>query len=298
MMKQLSKFGLTKILKSSILFSIVISVSFSQPPAQPSKSWDGPILPVQSGKILLRSQCGKKMTSFPWTKNILILTHGLKEGDSVWAITRSGLFPAKLGDLGCSLGECTANYFSINLEVKKTAPKDVIAVVQQSFMVGLAKPHTPAPVDPAKFLDCTDMLSKIPRPSSTVLYFKFWEIESARKCATFNLGEDLHGPFLQVASKTFDQGEGQADVTEVRVRTRVKERTRLKAAEDVFLDYDTEPLQPVLVFNDPGGIKRVLWWTESGICCPSEVILLVSRVLADGSIQFGKRYSAGGQPCD
>lgn len=297
MANHFSKLAVKTFLGCATLCLVLVVRSFSQTPTQTSIPWDGPILPVQSGKIILRSHCGRRLTSIPWTRNILVLTHGLKKGDSVWAITKSGFFPARLGNLECFLGECTANYFSIRLETQETIQQDVIAVVKRGYLNQSARPYAPTRVSPPRIPDCTDMLAKIPRPSSTVLQFNFREIVSARKCITFNLGRNVQGPLLQVASKSYDQENGY-EVFEVRARILVNAKNQFKATQDVFVDYSTGPLQPVLVFSDGRGSMRVLWWKEEGICCPSKVTLVMSRIHHDGSIQFGKLYSAGGQPCD
>ena len=251
--------------------------------------WDGPLMLVESGKIILPLEC-RPGAAVKWTPEVLRYTYGLQKGDVVLALTTRARSEAVLGNISCFAGECGGNYVSIELQTSAVESSDVVGVSIKSFLEETADLRVPDVVDASGFPDCSTL-----HASMSNSYFP--ELGEEKGCRLLELQREPPRTFLQIASKAFMQENGWP-IRMVHARVLLDDHGRVRPMEGVEVDYDTSALGPSLIVDDGHGDLRLLWSKAFGICCPAELTLRMSRIDAGGVLSFGRPFTAGGQPCD
>ena len=249
------------------LMSLLLALSGTATAAQTPLPWDGPLVPVDNGRMVIAAECNRNETPV-WSNTLKRQAHGMEPGETVWLLSRTDARTMRLGKPTCYGGECHGDYAALQLPV--AASSDLIAVVPRRFL------HDGEEVRPLRRLE-----ERCDRdePQGWVL----------AECKTFALGGRRH---LQVRWETrAPESEGNVTRTYASV-------ARPHAARDWQLVVETAGrTEPEILLIRADSVD-ILWRTITGIGGPAEITLFLSRVGRDGSLTLGHRYSAGGQPCD
>jgi hypothetical protein len=240
-----------------------------------------PPLPVSDNKVVLPISC-ESDTPLSWNEEVLKNTGGLRQGDEVWALTATGKYKARLGKLGCWLGECRANYVTINVDLPKPIVADIVAVTPVGS-VAEGTEVTAAKSSKEDITACTDLLQSIPNEDT--------QAKPETSCKVVTVDKDQQ---IQLAQKGFMQENGWVAY---KARARVVSGDKPGQSIDIG-SVGNNILSPALILRDRAEGPFVLWTAFDGICCPQAITQSYSVIDKSNSLAFGKRVEAGGQPCD
>jgi hypothetical protein len=230
-----------------------------------------PLYVVQHGRIITDQRC-EADTPLAWSKVV-----GITKGAPLLGLTQDGPVEVRAGELSCVIGECGGNYLAIELD---GGNERLHAVVRKPDWPELQ--ISKLVIDKLGLDQCDDLLEKIEDPHLP-------EAPEERSCRSVSLGTGVR---ILLASKGFRQENGwTVHIAKARVQ-------RSDEHSIVDVDRDTSPFEPILVLTTKSGRPTILWKKESGICCPSEVTVMLTAVDERGSLTFGQPHRAGGQPCD
>ena len=232
--------------------------------------WDGPLAPVDAGRLIVAASCTRDHP-LQWSRELRNQAHGMEPGERVWLLTRSGAVSVRLGEPTCYAGECRGDYAALELPTKQST--NVVAVVPFRF---LASPDRVRPLSLLK----TDDGSCVQPPTLE------WTADVCRIFGVSNNGQ-LH---VQTERRSTQNGGDM-------IRTHARMTTRGRSGRWQLVSTSTSAMNPeALVVRQ--GSESVLWRQIVGIGGPAEITVVLSRVELDDVLTFGRRYSAGGQPCD
>jgi hypothetical protein len=253
----------------------ILTVAIAANMSAQDKSWDGPLLPVDSTHAILNVKCAKAQ-SVIWSDELERSAHGLEPGERVWMLVPDAAVAVTLGDPVCVVGEeCHGAWVSLRLSPKAT--RNAIAVVPRRFLTDEDPVSAPRQTGIRKGA-CADP----PHMSWT-----------ATMCTEWDLG--WKGFRLEVQSERTLVKETGWDL--IRTHVRVLHRLSGDSGRWQMISEGVDELTPRAVL--PSEVScRVLWRKEEGIGAPALITVQLSRVDADGSQVFGRKYWAGGQPCD
>jgi hypothetical protein len=196
----------------------------------------------------------------------------MQPGEHVWIISRSKAVSVRLGRPTCYAGECRGDYAA--LELPQVASRDAIAVVPFRFL-GAGDTVRELPVTSTLDGRCADPPKLTWKPS---------------RCRTFSLGDHSRRLEHQTETRSTETGWNS-------IRTYARVTTGRSSTAWRLVSETTAPLEPeAVVVRDHS--EYILWRQRVGIGGPAAITLVLSRIESDGSLTFGQRYSAGGQPCD
>lgn len=251
----------------SYLIGVAIAgVTFGQRPLP----WDGPLVPVDAGRMIVAATCTRNQP-LRWSKELRDRAHGMEPGERVWLLTRDGATTLRLGKPACYAGECRGDYASLQLPTKRL---DVIAAVPLRFLSSTDR------VQPLILLESSDG-SCVEPPTLEWM---------ADVCRTFDVGSSNRRLQVQTERRPMQNGW---DV----IRTHARMITGRDNGRWQVVSTSTAVVNPEIVLFRQGS-QLVLWRQIVGIGGPAEITIVISRIEVDGFLAFGRRYSAGGQPCD
>jgi len=260
-------------------------------------AWDGPLFVGYGQKWLLPIRCdelsiqeGDQHSTLIWSNLLLKHTYGLIKGDPVSVITADGKIQLqKMGDLSCIRGECRGDYVAVNLENMNAFDKEnnVITALSPSFISSQAKIDVPYKLSSEILPNC--MVSAPIR-----------SVQNVVKTTCENWGLDAKKQlFLQILSQESPPNELGWSLINIHTRVFKKKGESWTMQNWLFLGKTmNRPIIPASILNDTNQPLRILWRKEEGIGGPAEITVFFTSLDQDGSLQKGREYTAGGQPCD
>ena len=237
--------------------------------------WDGPVIPMDGGNALLAIEC-EAGSSIEWSRKLQHAAHGMAPGDLVWILAPEGVFAGVLGRQLCYGGECGGAYAS--LKINGANSKTARAIVPHQFLTANCKA--------TRIRKIADRKGRCSNPPNLK-----W---NAGRCTTWSTG--IPGTSAQIQTEVMEDEEG---VQSLRQHVRSVHSGATSAWR--LLSEPSSEFEPVVAISDErDGIRldRVLWIRGTGIDGPQYLTVLFSEVKPDGTLRWGRKYSAGGQPCD
>jgi hypothetical protein len=256
----------------------LLAVAFAARLTAQEAAWDAPLLPIYEAHVILRMEC-EKAREVPWSPALARVAHGLEPHERVWMIMPDAAVAMTLGDPTCVVGEdCGGAWVGLALSPKAT--RNAIAVVPRRLL-GDADPVTaPWPIE-TRHGSCNEP----PRLSWT-----------PAECTEWDLGWRHVRLEVQTEKKAIEETGWELIRTHVRVTSRDPD-SAVKKRDWQMVSEGVEELTPRAVLPS-ASMCRVLWRKDEGITGPALITLQMSRVAPDGAHVFGRKYTAGGQPCD
>jgi hypothetical protein len=258
---------------------MVLGVAGSVSAQQQVPPWDGPLLPVDVGKVILSKECERDQ-ALTWSPALRKVAHGLEPGERVWMIVPDAAVPMILGNVECYVGkECGGAWASLALSPKAT--RNAITVVPWRFLTDRDPVSAPSKMDTIKGA-CREPPKMTFKPLECVIWdIGFGDLQlqvQTESKLNDDLGYDLVRTHVRVVTRDFGTGN------------------HAQSAWQMVSD-GVDELSPRAVL-DGDDSRRILWRKDEGIGSPALITVQLSRVAKDGSQTFGRKFTAGGQPCD
>jgi len=234
--------------------------------------------------LVLPFVCARDQT-VEWDSRYESFISGLKPGSNINAYSKDGVFvDGLLGSAQCFIGECTANYVSLPIEVDTKL--DEIVVVSKAMSITTSNVEISSPVN----------CENVPLKKNNPYGFDFEALPTTcNEILEPTNNTDVLG---QLVSFGWGQENGWNVYEQFFRSVNVGLDGETTFGELTYITYSTSKEYPLFQFTKNKGIKSLLWYDRSGIGPVSKFTLKESVNDKTENIKWLTEYNAGGQPCD
>lgn len=258
--------------------------------ARGTVAWDGPLLVIENGEVLLQVEClgkdDRPVVPVTWVAHAGAL--GLSGESALKVVADSEARPARLEGIGCvPASDCRPSLVFLRFgdarpsgdEVEEPPPHDLAAAVPAAVLAGDVQVRRLQPLAGPGVPNCA------PRPGVKAP-------SAGVECRSFVVRDGEARVLLQLWAYDDATPEGYAS-WQVYARARANDEA-FTAWRPIRLAAYVPDLWSI---SGPGGEVRLLMRASSG-GVGAYTALQMMRIDAKGELEVGRRYAAGGHACD